>query len=87
MCACVCECVLYMCINVYVCVFRFVLMYVMYVCVCAYVCMHVYVCVAHVHVFWPVPGVSYTMLTLNGHRLINGYLEPYIKGGAWIQCW
>lgn len=57
------------------------------ICVRAYVCMHVYVCVAHVHVFWPVPGVSYTMLTLNWHKLINGYLEPYMKRGAWIQCW
>lgn len=58
-----------------------------YVCGCAYVCMHVYVCAAHVHVFGPVPGVSYTMLTLNWHKLINDYLEPYIKRGAWIQCW
>lgn len=47
------------------CVFSCLCSCMWYICVRAYVCMHVYVCVAHVHVFWPVPGVSYTMLILN----------------------
>lgn len=73
-CVCVCFQVCAHVCDVHVCV-----------CLCVHAC--ICVCVAHVHVFWPVPGVSYTMLTLNWHKLINGYLEPYVKGGAWIQCW